>query len=116
MNQGTLLKLRMYYHFFGGILKWRSEKQNLMQWKNIRKLRTKMYRKVNFPQSLQIIIMQFGSKIVIRNKVKKVEAMVKTRNNQDPKLLEEFSVEIGEVNGVKLYETRKNLKKINKNK
>ncbi|MEH7096240.1 hypothetical protein [Neobacillus vireti] len=40
--------------------------------------------------------------------------MVKMHTNQDPKSMEEFSVEIGEVNGVKLYETKKDLKKIKK--
>jgi hypothetical protein len=42
--------------------------------------------------------------------------MVKTHTNQYPKAMEEFSVEIGEVNGVKLYETKKHLKKSEKNK
>jgi len=42
--------------------------------------------------------------------------MVKERNMQAPQSSEEFSVEIGEVNGVKLYETKKHLKKNGKNK
>ena len=42
--------------------------------------------------------------------------MVKENHNLSPKPMEEFSVEIGEVNGVKLYETKKHLKKSGKNK
>ena len=42
--------------------------------------------------------------------------MVQTRTNQDSKAMEEFSVEIGEVNGVKLFETKRHLKKSEKNK
>jgi hypothetical protein len=43
--------------------------------------------------------------------------MGKIHNTQNPESMEEFSIEIGEVNGVKLYETKKHLKKNNgKNK
>jgi hypothetical protein len=43
--------------------------------------------------------------------------MTKTHYTQNREAMEEFSVEIGEVNGVKLYETKKHLKKNNgKNK
>ncbi|MEH7414830.1 hypothetical protein V7266_06045 [Neobacillus drentensis] len=41
---------------------------------------------------------------------------MKVRKTQDPILTEEFSIEIGEVNGVKLYETKKHIKKNVKNK
>ncbi|WP_257984399.1 hypothetical protein [Neobacillus cucumis] len=42
--------------------------------------------------------------------------MLKARNTKASVPTEEFSIEIGEVNGVKLYETKKHLKKNAKNK
>ncbi|WP_255286583.1 MULTISPECIES: hypothetical protein [unclassified Bacillus (in: firmicutes)] len=42
--------------------------------------------------------------------------MAKVGNTLNPVPMEEFSIEIGEVNGVKLYETKKHLKKNGKNK
>jgi hypothetical protein len=38
------------------------------------------------------------------------------RHTQAPTSIEEFSIEIGDVNGVKLYETKKHLKKNVKDK
>lgn len=42
--------------------------------------------------------------------------MHKVPNLKTSMQIEEFSVEIGEVNGVKLYETKKHMKKNRKNK
>ncbi|WP_285857976.1 hypothetical protein [Neobacillus cucumis] len=42
--------------------------------------------------------------------------MAKVGITQNPISMEEFSIEIGEVNGVKLYETKKHSKKNDKNK
>ncbi|MDR4946175.1 hypothetical protein [Neobacillus cucumis] len=42
--------------------------------------------------------------------------MGKVPQTPTPTSMEEFSIEIGDVNGVKLYETKKHLKKNVKNK
>lgn len=63
-----------------------------------------MFRKANFPQSLLVKIILLREQIEIQSWEERVEAM-KGRRKIPPRIPnEEFSVELGDVNGIKLYD------------